>query len=310
MEELYETEVWKNLEKNAKFGSVIEDIDAKCLYYADKDHINKVIKDDKLIITYRSKLMNRDLNCQYIRYTKYEVFLDEDSNLIVNEMNGTLRSNYGYDFENTSGGVLDTNYSCEVYDEDGIELAYQAYSDSYDINKPQFSAYKNGLLKVIESAYNPDLASYANSTGSFLCASVLGNSPRFVRQIRSKDNLGIVVNVSCQFDKEGKVVNPKEEYYFNTFLSSKTMVDPEKISFTRSFPFATVDKDNVMHFNKVYTNSGLTQKNYKDVGKARFLRELIEGKEHINKHVPKDVIKKYDLMIQKLDSKNDLSRTL
>ena len=80
------------------------------------------------------------------------------SNLVVNELSGSLRSNYGYDFDTTVGGVLDTSYTCETFDKDGIELAYQSYSDSYEVNEKQFFVYQAGFMKAIESAYNPNLS--------------------------------------------------------------------------------------------------------------------------------------------------------
>ena len=308
MEEIYETEVWKNLEKNAIFKNKIEEILNKSSYYIDKNDINMTIRGTKLVISYHSKIMNREDNCQFVRNTKYELFLDRNNNLIVNELTGFLRSNYGYDFDNTFGGVLDTNYTCTVYDEDGIELAYQSYSDKYPINKSQFSVYKGGFLVEIESIYNPRLATQANANGRVLHADIPGETGRFVRQIRKKDNLGIVISSTCEFDKYGNTLNPKEEYYFNTFLSNQASLNPVRISFTRDYPFATLDENKEMKFNKIYLDAGITPNNYKMVAQRRLLKELIEEKEQNGRHISKDVIDKYDLMIEKL-SNGSMERT-
>ena len=309
MEEVYETEVWKNLEKNKLFKNIFEDTLNKCLFYTDRDSINIRVVNKKLVLSYHSRVINRDNNCQLVRDTKYEFFQDKENNLIVNEMSGIMRSKFGYDFDNTKGGVLDTSYICDVYDQDGVELSYQSYSDSYNINESQFKAYRNGFLPAIESAYNPNLVSLVNSFKTNVRANIMGDSARLVRYVRSKDNLGIVVSSSLEYDKTGNVINSNEEFYFNTFFSKKPALNPSRISFTRHFPFATVDENNVMHFSEIYMNSGLTQKNYIDVANDRFLKELIEEKELNGKHAPKDVIERYDLMIKKLEGTNDLKRT-
>ena len=309
MEDIYETELWKKLEKNALFKTKLDDILKKCSFYADNNNINVFIKDDKLIITYHSRVINRDIDCQYVRDTKYEIFLDKDNNLVINEMTGTLRSNYGYDFENTTGGVLVTDYFCEVFDEDGVELGYQGYSDLYDINDNQFKNYKNGFLSAIESVYNPNLVLMRNTGSKMVQASVHGELGRYVRQIRSRDNLGIVISSSCEFDNNGNALSPKEEYYFNTFLSKQPSLNPTRISFTKEHPFAIVDENKKMRFNKMYTKAGLTPKNYKEVANTRFLKELVEEKEQNGKHIPKDVSEKYDLMIGKLELISELKRT-
>ena len=302
MEEIYETELWKRLEKNSLFSVKIEEILRRCLYYTKRDNIRMNVIGNKLVISYRSNVIERENNCQFVDETKYEVFLDNDDNLVINEASGILRSNYGYGFNNTDGGVLDTHYSCEVYDNDGVELSFQAYSDSHCLEKNMFDTYKIGFMSALDNAYNPNLVSFANSTGAMLHANIIGELPMFTRQIRSKNDLGVVISSTCQFEKNGKAVNPKEEYYFNTFLSQQAILSPTKMSVARGYPFATVDANNVMKFNEIYTNVGLTSKNYKEVANARFLSELEEEKIKNGKHAPKDVVEKYDLMIEKLRS--------
>ena len=304
MDEIYETEVWKKLEKHALFKSKFDEIMAKCAYFVNKKDINVEIAGNKLVISYHSDVRNRELNCQFVRDTKYELYIDQNNGLIVNEYSGSLRSNYGYDFDNTVGGVLDTHYSYEGYDEDGIELLYQAYRDSIDVNKEKFDSYKNGFLNAVLDDYNPNLDSPNNNM--YLCALSIGNDAMYTRQKRTKNNLGIVVNSACRFDKLGKVIEPKEEYYFNTFITGNKALNPFKISFTRNYPFATVDDKKAMHFNELYTNSGLTSLNYREVADERFLKELVEERELNGKHVSKDVIDKYDVIIDRLKTKNNM----
>ena len=311
MEEIYNTVIWKDLEKNAFFCSKYNEIINQSLFYANDRETKIYVNDNKLIIAFRSKVINRENNCQFIKEAKYELFLDKNDNLIINELSGTLRSNYGYDLKNSDGGVLDTHYSCEVYDQDGVELAYQTYSDTYNINQNDFGIYCEGFLPVIEGTCNPNLVSYANSSGIFLHPIIVGDNARFTRQIRSKDNLGIVILSKCGFDKLGKVDSPKEEYYFNTFISNNVSTHPECISITRGYPFDTIDENHAMKFNELYTNSGLTPNNYQDVANDRFLKELQAGKNEEGRHVPKEILDKYDLMIEKLENRNKtLKRTL
>ena len=311
MEEIYDTEIWKNLEKNTFFSSKYNEIMKQCLFYADDRETKIYVSDNKLIITYRSKVINREDNCQFIKESKHEFFIDKNDNLIVNELSGRLRSNYGYDLINSDGGVLDTYYSCQAYDTDGIELAYQSYSDTYNVNKTDFEVYLKGFLPVIEGTCNPNLVTYANTTGLYLHPVIIGNNSRFVRQIRSKDDLGIVVSSKCSFDENGKVDNSKEEYYFNTFISNDSTSYPERISFTRDYPFATLDENHVMQFSDLYTNVGLTSNNYQDVANERFLKELLSEKEEKGRHAPKEIIDKYDMMIKKLEKRNNvLKRTM
>ena len=55
-----------------------------------------------------------------------------------------------------------------------------------------------------------------------------------------------------------------------------------------------------MHFNNLYAKSGLNYNNYQKVAKERFLKELLNEKEENEKHVSREIIDKYDLMIEKI----------
>ena len=302
MKEIYNTDIWKELEKNDCFSSKYNEIIRQFMFYNDEDKLNLFIDDNKLIITFRSKVFNRDNNCQYIRETKYEMFLDKNSNLVINELTGVLRSKYGYDINNSTGGVLDTHYSCEVYDPNGVELAFQAYSDTYEVNEKDFGIYKIGFLPVVLGSANPNLVLFSNSLGTFLHPSIIGDNPRYIRKIRSKNDLGIVISSKCIFDKLGNILDSKEEYYFNTFISNQSLIHPERISYISEYPFATVDENNAMQFSELYTNSGLTENNYKEVANERFLKELQTEKEL---NTSEEILNKYDIMIKMLENRNN-----
>ena len=310
IEELYETELWNKLNKNNAFYSKFNEVIKRCRYYVREEDVKLNIKDEKLVVSYKQPLRERENNCQCTSEVYFEFFLDDD-NLIINKISGEMRSNLGYDFSNSSGGVLDTSYSCEVYDPDGIELAYQGYMDSINLESDTFNVFKEGFSGALNSAFNPNLDQFANVTGVYPKSTVLGTNPWFVREIRSKDNLGIVEFSKCQFDETGKVINQQEKYFINTFYAEQSAMHPETICYMRDYPLAIIDENHQLHFNEIYKNISvgededhglrLTSENYKEVVKYRFLKELQDEKERIGRHAPKDVIDKYDLMIERLE---------
>ena len=300
IEELYETDLWQRLTKNTIFFDKFNEVINRCNYYAREADIKLNINDNKIIVSYNIPIRERELNCQTNSEVYFEFFLDEEDNLIINEKSGTMRSNYGYDFANSEGGVLDTHYSCSAFDPEGIELAYQGYNDTIKLDKDSFDTFKEGYFSAINDAFNPNLDRYANKVGVYPKANVIGSNSRFIRQIRSKDNLGIVICSNCQFDNTGKVINSKEEYFFNTFLSQQSAMRPEMISHVREYPFAYIDDEFKMRFTNTYRESGLNRDNYEEVAKERFLRELLEDQQTLGRHAPKEVQDKYNLMINRL----------
>ncbi len=304
VEELYETALWQQLSKNGAFLNKFNEVINRCNYYVRSDDIKISIKDGRLVASYITPIRERELNCEEKSEVYFDFYIDEEENLVINEKSGTLRSNYGFDFINTVGGVLDTHYSCNVFDPDGIELAYQGYNDTISVDKKTFDVFKDGFSGAIDTPFNPKLDRYANSMGAYLKADVIGSNPRYFRQIRSKDNLGIVICNVCQFDQTGKVINPSETYYFNSFMSEQSAMRPEMINYSRSYPMAVIDEKG-MHFSSTYTDSGLTQENYKEVAKTRFLKELQEEQQMLGRHVPKEVEDKYDLMIDRMQKSID-----
>ena len=202
MREIYETELWKNLAKNEVFLVKFDAVIKSCSYYK-KGNVQVRIDGNKLVIDFRSGIMNHENDCQYRDESKYEFFLDDNGNLIVNEMSGTLRTDYGSDFSNAKKGILNTTYTCMAYDESGIELSEQLYMDSYHITNsqghPKLSIYSNGFMATVEKYYNPNLELHATEVGSFIHPKIIGNDAKFSRVSRSKDNLGLVTKSSCEF---------------------------------------------------------------------------------------------------------------
>ncbi len=300
IDEIKQNAIWQKLSVNPKFESEFEKCIRNCLYNVSGADLVFDISDNKLIVYYNSSIKNRDLDCQYKIFDKTEFYLDEENNLVVNKLDGRLESNYGYDFVNTDGGVAITNYMCQVYDNDGIELDYQGYSDKYHLTNEEFKVFKDGLKSVIEGAYNPNLASYANVTNVYPRSSIIGRDANFVRQIRSKENLGIVEVSKCSLTPDARIKNRKEEYYFNTFFTGVSKRSPELIHIINGYPFAVIDNNNKMNIDHDYIRLGLTDKNYREVARDRFLKELIESKNSLE--YDDELLPKYDLMINKLES--------
>ena len=292
------TVTWKNLCVNPKFEEEFNKVIKDLTFYTSVNDINFAISNQKIIVEAKSRIIKRDLDCEYKAYSKIEFSLDVDNSLIINKKSGDLQSNYGYTFKNTIGGRLNTNYSCQIFNDDGIELLYQSYGDGYDLDEKEFKTYQDDFSKVISSTYNPRfLESFDNTELNH--PSIVGKYGNLLRKMRSNDNLGIVEVSKILFDKDTSISSKKEELYFNTFYSSNG-ISPESISFINGFPFATLDKDNVMHFSKDYIELGLTYDNYQLIARERFLKELAEQK---GKHKDnQNILNKYDLMIKKLEN--------
>ena len=299
IDELKNTVTWNRLINNPKFFEIFQSILNRCLYYTSLDDLLFTVNSGQIIVSYNSDVRNRELDCQHKLYNRFEISLDKDNNLIIDELSGSLESNYGYDFENTSGGKLNTHYSCVVYDNMGIELSYQSYGDRYILNPSLFEAYKSNFMSVINGVYNPKLYLYINKYDEYCHPSLIGNEAMFIRKARDINDLGIVKVSKCFFKKDNAIIDVEDEYYFNTFYGSKNSDSPELIRIMPGFPFAIVDKSKRMLFKDDYIKLGLNNTNYKNVAKERFLKELQELKGKYEND--KNTLGKYDLMIEKLE---------
>lgn len=295
LEKIKDSSAWKLLANNSKFIEEFEKAIRKCSYHVKPNELKVELSDKKIKLSYDSKINNRDLDSQFKSFTSFEFFLDNDNNLIINEVSGRLESNYGYDFKNTFGGKLITNYSCEVYDEDGIELSYQSYVDKYVLDNDTFNNYQNDLEKVVTGIYNPGLY---NKDNTYPKPNIIGEDGRFLKKNRTKDNLGIIEVFKCTLGKDNSISSNKE-YYFNTFFDGTYSNSPELIHIMNGFPFATINNQDI-RIKDDFAKLGLTGNNYQDIARERFLKELKESRE---KQVLKNqtILEKYDVMIEKVE---------
>lgn len=297
LEDLYKTQLWQDLNRNLAFENKFHEVLKKAKWYANEKDIVFSVKDDVLIVRYQSRIQNRDLDCQIMSDAVYEFSFDKENKLLVNEKYGTLRSNYGHDIFESDGGVLDTTYTCNVYDPDGIELSYQRYSDTYILNKEQFNVYKEGFFSALDNAYNPNLVYYVNLS-VIPKPGIIGENGKYYRDYRSINDLGIVDRISCLCGKDGMLSDLKHELYFNSFLSQQSAYQPELIHVISGYPFASIDDKNKMHFNPIFAKLGLGNDNYKIEARKRFLAELKEERLRLEQ---RDIDAKYDLMIGRLE---------
>ena len=279
LEEIKNTETWKKLAKNTQFTEVFAKIIRKCSYYVPFNELDIEITDRKIKLSFNSRVLNRDLDSQYKLFDSYEILLDD---------------NYGYDFTSTMGGKLITNYSTVSYDENGVELFYQSYGDKYLLTEEEFRVYEEDLPSVVMKKYNPMLPF---DKKNYPRPRIIGNEGRFLRRTRTKNNLGIVEVSKCVFDKKKNSPDTNLEYYFNTFMGTKAN-SPELIHIVNGFPFATVD-GNKLRFKDDYAKLGLTDSNYQEVARERFLKELLtEREKHFDNN--QNIINKYDMMIERI----------
>lgn len=302
MEKIEKTAIWKKLMANPQFEERYNNILKRARESVNNESdINIEASLDKLTVQYTEPIKNRELDCQYQTYKYFEFYFDSDDNMIVNKASGTIRSQYGYGFNRSNGGVITTEYSCNVFDADGIELAKQHYADEYELNREEFDIQKDGISGAVHGVYNPHLEETANLTGIYNKPTVIGVNAQFFRQIRSKNDLGIVNKQSCQFDsKIGGAINQKEELFFNTFVCKQNTYTPELIHTIYGHPFGVFDKsDGHLDIDQSFEEYGVTTNNYKEVAKVRFLKELQAIKAQ---HLDQKTASKYDMLISKIEA--------
>ena len=299
IDEIRKTDIWTKLITNPKFETEFTKALDSSLYQVDIDNLIFSIKDNKLVMYYTSNIQNRDLDCQRQVFEQKEFSIDDEGTLSIHELSGSLESNYGYDFNNTIGGIINTHYSTVGYDIDGVELNYQSYSDKYHLDDRQFKTFRNDLRSVVLNAYNPNLTSIEKNPHPH----VIGRDGRFIKEIRSKESLGIVEVIRYIITPNANIGDYQDEFYFNTFLTNNRVSSPELIHIVNGFPFAKIDDNRTMKINKEYAKLGLNTRNYQEVARDRFLKELIEEKQ--KGQTNSELIRKYDLMIDRL--KNEMN---
>ena len=299
IEEVYESELWQELIKNRAFNTKFFEVYRRAQYYVEEKDLTLEIKDGKLMLSYITPILEHEYDCQCTSAMRYEFSVNDDGNLLLDEKFGTIRSDFGYDFMDSKGGMVDTQYSCSLYDPDGIELASQSYVDSYALKHYELESCKNDFPTKIETAYNPNLIYFNDYKDLFPKPGVIGETAQYIRRTRSKNELGIVDSVRCAYNKDATLRNFKHELFFNTFLTHQVTFQPELISVVEEDPFAIVDEKGNMHITRRHAAYGLTNDNYQEKATIRFLNELIRDREQLSKE---EIEARYDLMISRLEA--------
>lgn len=297
IEEIYESELFKELLKNRAFSSKFYEVMRRATYYVKEENLNINIVKDKLIVSYSTPIQERELNCQCLSEVRYEFSVNSNGNLYLDEKFGTIRSNYGYDFLESKGGMVDTEYSCSMYEPDGVELAFQSYSDSYTIKPYAFETVKKEFATMINTAYNPNLVYFNEYDEFYPKPGIIGDLPRYIRRTRSKYGLGIVDSIECIYNNEATLSDFRHELYYNTFIEHQGTFYPESISVIVGDPFAVIDQNGITHINRRHLAQGLTNENYREKANERFIKELQNDRSHLK---TEDIEARYDLMICKL----------
>lgn len=236
----------------------------------------------KVALSYVSKPINRDLDCQFKKFCWIEFSLDKDGNLVVNESTGKIESKYGYNFENTDGGVLETSYSYQEFTPEGIELMHKRYHDQIELKSSKEIEKEKGnenhevsfddvfrhLRGCVKGGYNPRIDEFDSKN---MRENILANKPIYKEFSRSLDNLGLVKKFQCSFNQKTKRTDKKEEYHLDRCTRSNPYVIPMTYNLP---PLAYREGSNNLVVN--YLNEGLTSRNYRSVAKSIFIKTLRE----------------------------------
>ena len=240
----------------------------------------------KFVLSYNSKEMNRDLDCQFRVFRRIEFSLNDSGNLIVNDLSGRLESKYGYRFEDDEDAILKTNYSYQEYTPEGIELLYRGYDDQLTIPKDQLFKYRH-LRGSICGGYNPRLNEFNGS--NVQCNGFYGKNPTLVEKVRTVDNKGLVRVTTINYGSKGEIANKNEEYCFNTFINYKENADPFLIHINRGIPPIARMHNGRLVIN--YRNLKVNANNFGEVARVRFvmevrnkLEELVKLKRKVSKN--------------------------
>ena len=301
LDDIKQSEGWKHLNEYCpRFGekvnkflneaySFVKNNSFNCVEGSNNNEsevINYEIYNDrsnKVVLSYISKPINRDLDCQFKIFKKIEFYIDEyTGNFIINELSGKVESKYGYSFENSDARVLITNYSYQVFSKEGIELSYRGYSDKFMYDSEEYFEYDN-LRTCVCEGFNPHLQDY---DGNKTKAIYIGKYPNLIERYRSQDNLGLVREINSTFGKNGEKIVKTDKHHFNTFIGFNDDVDPFLIHINRGILPLTESKNNELNVH--FIECGATKNNYKEVARTRFgmelnnkINELIEEEKEI-----------------------------
>ncbi len=304
IDDILETELFKKLSENNAFVTKFYEVTKRIEHFSGENAIFS-IDNDILSVGYTMPIHERETNCEDKSEATYEFCL-LNGNLIVNEKFGTIRSNYGYTFKDKRGGIIDTTYTCSLYDQDGIELVSQRYVDSYDIKPYDLEDAVDNLRVRINEEYNPSLLYYSTITDQAPAPAKFGDDRTYTRLMREKDSLGLVESIELVYNNDSTPQQIKHELYFNTFLSHSLSSQPESISIIPGYPIGYVEKDDTKVFYPTITKRyGITEDNYKKLANERFLNELKADRCQLSLV---DIEKKYDMMIGILEVTNSKTK--
>ncbi len=293
IEEVYKSRLWQDLMKNNAFNSKFFEVMRRAKYYVREEDLKLNIEDDKLIISYSTPIQELQED-ECISDMRYEFSIDKDGNLILDEKFGTITTNNDESY--LIGGTVDTQYTCSLYDADGIEMSNQTYSDCYNIKSYEIKYIKDHFSQYMQTAYNPSLIYYVNSLKEYAPKpGILGDVPKYIRREREKDTLGLVNSVECEFLPNADFSYKKHLLYFNTFSTHQLTFQPEAICVESGDPFAIVDEKGNVTLNRRHAiKYRLNLDNYKQRANDIFLDELKQDREQLSID---DIEARYDFII-------------
>ena len=145
--EIYESELWQKLMRNNAFNSKFFEVIRRANYYVKEEDLKLNIEGNYLIISYSTPIQELDDSNDCISSMRYEFSIDKDGNLLFDEKFGTLDIESEPSFLDNVGGMINTEYSFSIYDQDSIEISNQKYTDSYVLKTYEVETAKKNFEK-------------------------------------------------------------------------------------------------------------------------------------------------------------------
>lgn len=305
VEEIKRNELWEKLERNQAFIFEFKRIWKKMQRYRDKDTSKIEIKDGKLVITTITGVCQRDSKTQCRKVKIYEFSIDTDNKLLLYKKKGTIITCRGKEYWTSSSGKIENKCSCILYDGDGVVLSYQKYTDHKVLKGNVLDTYRLKSIQLVDEAHDPHLPYTIDEKLKAWAPSVVGSRKnKYLKLFRKDDELEIVHRIACSFKQDSEIIDYSHELFFST-LSSDDIVNynPNHINIDEDEEaFATVDSNGEVHINEDALAEGITEEDYKETARERFLDELREDRDAIPVAPDTDRVEEmYDLMISKLE---------
>ena len=250
----------------------------------------------EVVLSFVTKPKDRENDCQFIQFKKVIFSLNKDNNLVINELSGRCRSDYGYtSLKNAPSGVLNTEYSYNEFTKDGIELVYRSYEDEIHLSGDRFAACKHNLRGCVTGGYNPRIDEYK---GGNINVSIQ-ESPKIIEKSRSMKNLGLVNVTTSSFKENGELADKKVNECFNTLIGVKDGANPFLIHVHDGLvPVCEHVGGNLV------VNYNLKKDTYKETARSIFCTDINNGRNKlidIKKDSGKSLIPDIDELIAKYD---------